>query len=131
MNPKKLPVLPYEQMAMRGDPIPQNLDVADTCAYVSLQHLYAMYRQNLISREDAQKEKEHILYNIQSCKSVLAFLSRASLGLQERIKNASENYLNNPTIENADELYGAFYNMKKDWREEWRREREKNENNQN
>lgn len=37
--------------------------------------------------------------------------------LRDRIELASKEYSENPTIQNADLLYSAFYNLPKDWRE--------------
>ena len=106
----------FERQAMEGKPLPQGLDIADSCAYMSLKHLYAMYRKCLISRNDAKKEKESIVYNWMMAKSKLDFLDRKSDVLKEKISHASEEYAKNPTIENADRLYAAFYNFNENWR---------------
>lgn len=96
--------------------MPKGLDIADSCAYMALKYLYAMYRKGLISRKDAKKEKESIVYNWTVAKSKLDFLDRESDVLKEKISHASEEYAKNPTIENADRLYAAFYNLSENWR---------------
>ena len=106
----------FERQAMRGEPLPQELDIADSCLYISLKNLYAMYRNKLISREDATEEKRRLIYNSTTDKSKIEFLNRASDALKCRINDASENYKKNPSIENADKLYAAFYNLPDDWR---------------
>lgn len=106
----------FEREAMQGQPLPKGLDVADSCLYVSLKNLYAMYRNKLISRKDATEEKRRLVYNWTTDKAKLEFLNRESEALRDKIKDASEEYKNNPCIETADALYAAFYNLPTDWR---------------
>ena len=107
----------FEREAMQGQPLPKMLDIADSCLYVSLKNLYAMYRNKLISRKDATEEKKRLVYNWETDKSKIEFLNRDSEMLRDKIGNASENYKNNPCIENADKLYAAFYNLPDNWRD--------------
>lgn len=107
---------PFERDAMKGESCPKKLDIADTCAYIALKHLYAMFKQDLISRKDATEEKKRIVYNWTTDKSKIEFLNRDSDALRDRICKASEEYAKNATIENADKLYAAFYNLPDDWR---------------
>lgn len=106
----------FERQAMAGDPCPKKLDIADTCAYIALKHLYAMFKQNLISRKDATEEKKRIVYNWTTDKSKIEFLNRDSDALKSKIGTASDEYKKNPCIETADRLYAAFYNLPDDWR---------------
>ena len=106
----------FERKAMNGQPLPKGLDVADSCLYVALKSLYAMYKNKQISRENAKEEKRSLIYNWTLDKSNVIFLERQSLALNKRIFEASEKYKNNPSIETADELYAAFYNLPKNWR---------------
>ena len=106
----------FEREAMQGQPLPKGLDVADSCLYVSLKNLYAMYLNKLISRKDATEEKRRLVYNWTTDKSKIEFLNRESEALRDKIKDASEEYKNNPCIETADALYAAFYNLPTDWR---------------
>ena len=107
----------FEREAMQGKPLPQGLDIADSCLYVALKNLYAMYQNKLISRKDATEEKRRLVYNWTTDKAKLDFLNRDSETLRDRIGAASEDYKNNPCIENAEKLYAAFYNLPDDWRE--------------
>lgn len=109
-------VLPYEKDAMANKPLPKDLDVVDSYVYLALKCLYSAYKKKLCSREEASEEKATILYNMSEGKSKLAFLDRQSDTLRDRISEASERYAENPTIENADKLYAAFYNISDDWR---------------
>ena len=106
----------FEKDAMQGQPLPKGLDIADSCLYVALKNLYAMYRNKLISRKDATEEKRRLIYNWETDKSKIEFLNRESEGLKSKIGVASEDYKNNPCIETADRLYAAFYNLSDDWR---------------
>lgn len=108
----------FERQAMEGKPLPKGLDIADSCLYIALKHLYSMYRKKLISRKDATEEKRRLVYNWTTDKSKIEFLNRDSEALGARISVASDEYKNNPCIENADKLYAAFYNISEDWRKE-------------
>ena len=108
--------LAFERDAMQGQPLPKGLDIADSCLYIALKNLYAMYRNKLISRKDATEEKRRLIYNWETDKSKIEFLNRESEALRSKIGEASYRYKNEPTIENADKLYAAFYNLPTDWR---------------
>ena len=107
----------FEREAMQGQPLPKRLDVVDSCLYVALKNLYAMYHNKLISRKDATEEKKRLVYNWTTDKTKIEFLNRESDVLGARISTASDEYKNNPCIENADKLYAAFYNLPEDWRQ--------------
>ena len=106
----------FEREAMQGKPLPKGLDIADSCLYVALKNLYAMYHNKLISRKDATEEKKRLIYNWTTDKSKIECLNRDSEVLRCRIGIASEDYKRNPCIETADKLYAAFYNLPDDWR---------------
>ena len=107
----------FEREAMQGKPLPQGLDIADSCLYVALKNLYAMYQNKLISRKEATEEKRRLVYNWTTDKAKIDFLNRDSETLRDKIGAASEEYKNNPCVETADKLYAAFYNLPDDWRE--------------
>lgn len=106
----------FEKDAMRGESLPKWLDVADSCLYIALKNLYAMYRRGLISRKDASEEKKRLLQNWKTDKSKIEFLNRESDELRNKIGEAAEKYKNAPCIENADNLYAALYNLPNNWR---------------
>lgn len=107
---------PFEKMAMNEEPMPRGLDAADACLYMGLRYLYAMYKRKLIDRKRATEEKKRLVFNWTEDKKKLEFLNRKSKVLRDRIGLASDEYSKNPTIENADLLYAAFYNLPEDWR---------------
>ena len=106
----------FEREAMQGKPLPKGLDIADSCLYIALKNLYAMYHSKLISRKDATEEKKRLIYNWTTDKSKIECLNRDSEVLKNKIGVASEDYKNNPSIETADKLYASFYNLPDDWR---------------
>ena len=107
----------FEREAMQGKPIPQGLDIADSCLYIALKNLYAMYQNKLISRKDATEEKRRLVYNWTTDKAKMEYLNRESETWRDKIGDVSEEYKNNPCIETAEKLYAAFYNLPDDWRE--------------
>lgn len=106
----------FEREAMQGQPLPKELDIVDSCLYIALKNLYAMYRNKLISRKDATEEKKRLVYNWGTDKAKIEFLNRDSEILKNKIETASEDYKNNPCVETADKLYSAFYNLPDNWR---------------
>lgn len=108
----------FEKDAMRGEPLPKGLDIVDSCLYIALKNLYAMYRHGLIGRKDASEEKKRLMQNWTTDKSKIEFLNRDSCALRDKIGTASEDYKNNHCIENADKLYAALYNLPNNWRTE-------------
>ena len=107
---------PFERDAMKGEQLPYKLDVADSCLYVGLKYLYAMYKKGLINRKDATEEKRRLVYNWTTDKSKIEVLNRENEALSGKIGDASDAYRNSPSIETADALYAAFYNLPTDWR---------------
>lgn len=108
--------LSFERQAMQGQPLPKGLDIADSCLYVALKNLYAMYRNKLISRKDAMEEKQRLVYNWTTDKSKIKALNRENEALREKIGVASDAYREKPSLETADALYAALYNLPTDWR---------------
>ena len=113
----------FEKDTMHGEPLPKGLDVADSCLYIALKNLYAMYRKGLISRKDATEEKRKMICNWTNDKSKIEFLNRESDELRNKIGETAEKYKNDPCIENADELYAALYNLPNNWRTEIKEEK--------
>ena len=110
-------IRPFEKEAMNEEPLPIGLDIADQFLFLGLKYLYAMHRRGLISRDRASKEKEKLVFQWKTEKSKLEFLSREAVELSERIKRASDEFKESRTLENADALYAALYNLPNDWRD--------------
>lgn len=107
---------PFERDAMKGEPLPPKLDIADSCLYVALKYLYAMYKKGLITRKRATEEKQRLVSNWTTDKSKIEVLNRENEALREKIGDLSDAYRDNPSIETADALYAALYNLPTDWR---------------
>ena len=110
-------IRPFEIEAMNEESLPVGLDIADQFLFLGLKCLYAMHRRGLISRDRASKEKEKLAFQWKTEKSKLEFLSREAVDLSERIKTASDDFKESRTLENADALYAAIYNLPKNWRD--------------
>ena len=107
---------PFERAAMNDEDMPSCLDIADACFYTSLRIIYKAYHNGVIDRKTGTELKKQLTRAYARDKSEVEFLKRSALGLNDRIKKASEAYKSNRTLENADELYAAFYNLSDDWR---------------
>nr|DAJ48874.1 MAG TPA: hypothetical protein [Caudoviricetes sp.] len=102
---------PFERAAMNNEDMPYGLDIADACFYTALRIIYKAYHNGVIDRKTGVELKNQLSRAYISDKSEVELLERSALSLNERIKRASEAYKANRTIENADELYNAFYNL--------------------
>ena len=107
---------PFERAAMNDEDMPRGLDIADACFYTALRIIYKAYHNGAIDRKTGTELKNQLTRAYVIDKSEVEFLKRSALALNDRIKKASEAYKSNRTLENADELYAAFYNLSDDWR---------------
>ena len=107
---------PFERAAMNDEDMPRDLDIADACFYTALRIIYKAYRNGVIDRKTGTELKNKLKRAYVSDKSEVEFLKRSALALNGRIKKASDAYKSNRTLENADELYAAFYNLSDDGR---------------
>lgn len=95
---------PWERSAMRGDEMPDGLDLADQMAYTSLRHIYGLYRQKLLSRDQAAAEKMRLRRQWQQAKDTLGFADRSAQFRARVLKEteaAATACRKNPTPENA------------------------------
>jgi hypothetical protein len=61
MAETKLQELPYERIAMSGGEMPKGLKYHDQLTFQKLRNLYYAYKQKIISRDVAAREKAEIL----------------------------------------------------------------------
>ena len=106
----------FERAAMNDEDMPRCLDIADACFYTALRIIYKAYHNGVIDRKTGTELKNQLTRAYAIDKSKVEFLKRSALALNDRIKKASEAYKSDRTLENADELYAAFYNLSDDWR---------------
>lgn len=95
---------PWERLAMRGEEMPDGLDLADQMAYTSMRNIYYLYQKKAISRDQASAEKRQIRRKWKISKDAIEFASKMAefqsrqLKLTELAKTACRK---NPTPENA------------------------------
>lgn len=106
-NEKKLPELPYERIAMIGGEMPDGLEWYDRQMFLMLRALYWQYKQGVVDRETASREKRKLLkcrdFNLSQDRFTQEFAKKASLTEQAR-----QEYRKNRTLENADAMIMAF-----------------------
>lgn len=102
---------PWEREAMRGEGLPDGLDLSDQMAYTSLRHTYFLYQQKAISRDQAAAEKQKIRSTWQTAKGHLELCRRINehyakvYRCTEQTKTACRK---KPTAENAIALCNAI-----------------------
>ena len=106
--------VPYEKAAMRGDEMPDGLDLPDQLCFLGLRMLYAQAKQGIISREVGSREKGRLLHQreiqMQKLKTKENLVTSACFMLQNT-EGAANRYAKNRTLENADALYEAIYRV--------------------
>lgn len=60
-NETQLPELPYERVAMAGGEMPDDLEWFDRQLFLMLRTLYWQYKQGIVDRETASREKRKLL----------------------------------------------------------------------
>lgn len=105
-------VLPYETAAMRGDPMPEGLKSYDITMFQNLTLLYKRYREKMIDREQATKEKKTLLEAYRIEKFGYSVLEE-NIEISKRLEAAASAYVYNPCVETADMMYEAFYGIKR------------------
>lgn len=101
-----------EDMAMRQEPVPDMRSQAKILLYQSFRNLYWYARQYGLSQEQGKQEKQRILdsYRINS---FLEELNEQTSAMWKRIELASCDYRKAPSVDKADALLEAIYNVKR------------------
>lgn len=98
---------PWEGAALRGEELPEGLNLEAQLAFLSLRHLAAAFRLKFVSQEQAAAEKQKILGEYRKREEAEAFRRRVDAYHTklnrdtERAKNAC---LKDPTPENVRRL---------------------------
>lgn len=103
--------LPFERAAMRGEPMPDNLDFIDSMMYQGLAALYFRFFQKAITKEQGQAEKKQMMkkYTVErNLKSYEDIMYRWNCSLRKDIEAAQISYRKERTLENADRLSAAL-----------------------
>ena len=103
MAEPKLLELPYEKIAMSGGEMPKGMDYPDQILFLELRLLYNSYRQQLIDRETATREKVELL-RVYEAHKIVDNMGKEWIDQIRRTELARAAYRKNKTIENADKL---------------------------
>lgn len=98
---------PWEQAAMNGEGMPNNLTPAEQCAYQALAYLYARFRLKTIDRETGHREKLLIKATLEQRRKDDDFAKRLTkhhVELTKKIELAHSAYRKEHTVEAADRL---------------------------
>jgi hypothetical protein len=104
---EKLPELPYERIAMAGGEMPDNLEWYDRQIFLQLRMLYYQFKQGIVDRETASREKRKLLKD----RDFQLFQDNFTKDIAKKIMDtdaARSEYRRNRTLENADAIIFAF-----------------------
>ena len=97
----------YEEQAFRNEPIPMDATAKETIQYMFLRNLYWSMNKGIISKEQAQAQKNKVMQDIESKWKAAEFEQRCWENSARRTKSACHAmmmYRDNRTLENADYL---------------------------
>ena len=99
----------YERQAAEGKPLPNDLGLVDACMYEALRYLYAAHRIGIIERDAAAEEKKRLVNLYLALRAHSSTAAKWEEARQTATGPASAAYEENPTKENADALFEAFW----------------------
>ena len=100
--------LPYERLAMRGEPMPEGLDFADVQMFQALSSVYRRFYLNEISRDAAAIEKRALLDAYEDLKRYTKMFTEVAK-LWPRAEQSAIAFRKDPTVANGVRLYNAIY----------------------
>lgn len=106
-NEEKLQELPFERIAMCGGEMPDDLEWYDRQLFLMLRTLYWQYKQGIVDRDTASREKRKLLKD----RDFQIFQDNFTKDIAKKIMDTEEarrEYRKNRTLENADEIIFAF-----------------------
>lgn len=101
-----------EDMAFRGDPMPETDSQADELLFLCFRNLYAYAKKVHMPPEQGKKEKAQILDKYRRTKFAESVLEH-NIEISKRLEMAAAAYVYNPCVETADKMYEAFYGIKR------------------
>ena len=107
MAVEKLQELPYERIAMAGGEMPDDLEWFDRTLFLQLRMLYHQFKQGIVDRETASREKRKLLKD----RDFQLFQDNFTKDIAKKImetEQARQEYRKNRTLENADAIILAF-----------------------
>lgn len=111
MDNTKLPEFEYERQAMAGEEMPEGLRFAGQHYYLSLRMLYKQFKDGVIDREAASREKRRLLHTYEY---ELMWEEIADGFIQQRnnSETARAEYRKNPCHENAVKIIESIEGVK-------------------
>ena len=107
MAEQSLQELPYERIAMACGEMPDGLEWYDRQLFLMLRTLYWQYKQGIVDRETASREKRKLIKD----RDFQIFQDNFTKDIAKKIMNteaARQEYRKNRTLENADSIILAF-----------------------
>jgi hypothetical protein len=107
MAENAMPEIPYERIAMAGGEMPDDLEWFDRTLFLQLRMLYHQFKQGIVDRETASREKRKLLKD----RDFQLFQDNFTKDVARKImetEQARQEYRNNRTLENADAIILAF-----------------------
>lgn len=101
-----------EDLAFRGEPMPETESQADELLFLCFRNLYAYAKKVHMPPEQGKKEKTQILDKYRRFKFGEAVLEE-NIAITKRLETAAAAYVYNPCVETADKMYEAFYGIKR------------------
>lgn len=107
MAEERLPEFEYERQAMAGGEMPDGLEWYDRQLFLMLRTLYWQYKQGIVDRETASREKRKLLQD----RDFQLFQDNYTKDIAKKLMETGEaraEYRKNRTLENADAIILAF-----------------------
>lgn len=117
MSENKMPELPFERIAMAGGEMPDDLEWFDRTLFLQLRMLYHQYKNEMVDREIASREKRKLLKD----REFQIFQDNLTKDIAKKIMDteaARVAYRKNRTLENADAIILAFEGIPVSFNEE-------------
>ena len=112
-----LPELPYERIAMAGGEMPDDLEWYDRQLFLMLRTLYWQYKNGIVDREVASREKQKLIKD----RDFKLFQDDFTKDIAKKIietEQARQAYRKNRSLENADAIIVAFEGVSVTFNEE-------------
>lgn len=100
-----------EELAMNGEPMPEDLNSAEQLLFQKFRYLYAAASIGMVDAEQGRREKFYILERFSKDMSEVRY-GLHTAKLWKEIEAAGCAYARNRTIARADDFYEAVYGMR-------------------
>lgn len=111
MSEERLPEFEYERQAMAGEEMPDGLRFAGQHYYLSLRMLYKQFRDGIIDRETATREKRRLLHTYEY-DLMWENIADGFIKNRDNSELARAEYRKNPCHENAIKIIESIEGVK-------------------